>query len=152
MTAVQNVEGIWQTAQSESLLIEVKCRLIGWLYKLKLLAQYSYPQLLVYFLVSIGHIFPSVGNRYITDFETSPQTFICSEGGFLDRSEELPPFSPLLPARAPPYADEEVEPERASPPLYVVPSYTEAQVSGQKFRSHICVVFCCVTLHLVKLR
>lgn len=46
--------------------------------------------------------------------------------------EELPPFSPLLPARAPPYADEEVEPERAaSPPLYVVPSYTEAQAAEE---------------------
>ena len=73
--------------------------------------------------------------------DTSPQPFICSEGGFLDRSEEPPPFSPLLPARAPPYADEEVDADRASsPPLYVVTSYTEAQVSDQKFRSHTCVV------------
>jgi len=31
MTAAQNVEGIWQTAQSLSLLIQVKHSLIGWL-------------------------------------------------------------------------------------------------------------------------
>jgi len=35
MTAVQNFEGIWQTVQSESLLIEVKHSVIGWLYGLK---------------------------------------------------------------------------------------------------------------------
>jgi hypothetical protein len=86
--------------------------------------------------------------QHITGLETSPQPFVCSEGGFLDHSEELPPFSPLLPARAPPYADEDVEPERAaSPPLYVVPPYTEAQVSGQKFKSHICSVFWCGALY-----
>jgi len=38
MTAVQNVEGMWQTVRSESLLIEVKCCLIGCLYRLKHLA------------------------------------------------------------------------------------------------------------------
>jgi len=38
MTAVQNVEGIWQTAQSHSLLIEVKHSLIDWLYSLEHLA------------------------------------------------------------------------------------------------------------------
>ena len=53
-----------------------------------------------------------------------------SEGGFLERGEELPPFSPAMPVRAPPYADEEIESERpSSPPLYEVPSYTEVQVS-----------------------
>ncbi|PSN43489.1 Tyrosine-protein phosphatase non-receptor type 4 [Blattella germanica] len=56
-----------------------------------------------------------------------------SEGGFLDRGEELPPpFSPVLPVRAPPYADEEVESERpTSPPLYEASSYTEAQAAEE---------------------
>ncbi|XP_069683313.1 tyrosine-protein phosphatase non-receptor type 4 [Periplaneta americana] len=50
------------------------------------------------------------------------------EGGFLDRGEELPPFTPVMPARAPPYADEEVESDRpTSPPLYEAPPYTEVQ-------------------------
>ncbi|XP_023707598.1 tyrosine-protein phosphatase non-receptor type 4 isoform X2 [Cryptotermes secundus] len=54
------------------------------------------------------------------------------EGGFLDRGEELPPFSPVLPARGPPYADEDIVSERtASPPLYAVPPYTEAQAAEE---------------------
>jgi hypothetical protein len=71
--------------------------------------------------------------------------FFLSEGGFLDRGEELPAFSPVMPARAPPYADEEVEPEleRAmSPPLYAITSYTEAQVSGKKLEQHACACGC----------
>jgi hypothetical protein len=58
--------------------------------------------------------------------------YLNSEGGFLDRGEELPPFSPVLPARGPPYADEDIDSETcASPLLYTAPLYTEAQVSGQ---------------------
>lgn len=77
--------------------------------------------------------------------------FFLSEGGFLDRGEELLPFSPVLPARAPPYADEEIEPERSTSPLYAVPPYTEAQVSGQKL-SHaflyvwVSLACCCASV------
>jgi hypothetical protein len=71
-----------------------------------------------------------------------------SEGGFLDRGEELPPFSPVLPARGPPYADEDIEAERAaSPPLYAVPPYTEAQVSSQIFNFYLISLFLLLYCH-----
>lgn len=60
---------------------------------------------------------------------------LFSEGGFLDRGEELPAFSPVMPARAPPYADEDVESERPTSPPYAVAPYTEAQVSGKVLKS-----------------
>jgi hypothetical protein len=107
------------------------CGLVVWLQIQR--SQVLFPAL-PDFLRSNGSGKGSTQPRELGDFASVFFIIIIlnSEGGFLDRGEELPPFSPVMPARGPPYADEDVDAERsASPPLYAAQPYTEAQVSGQ---------------------